>query len=50
MDAQTLEKERVRLMVMLEKDAQKRLAVIEKAEKNKGGSDRCSMPRLFVQG
>ena len=38
MDAQTLEKERVRLMVMLEKDAQKRLAVIEKAEKNKGGS------------
>lgn len=38
MDAQTLEKERVRLMVMLEKDAQRRLAVIEKAEKNKGGS------------
>ena len=25
MDAQTLEKERVRIMVMLEKDAQKRL-------------------------
>ena len=31
MDAQTLEKERERIMVMLEKDAQRRLPVIEKA-------------------
>lgn len=38
MDAQTLEKERVRIMVMLEKDAQKRLAVIEKAGNNGSGS------------